>query len=843
MGCLTEQLDTDLKREDQIIVWGLTGLGIAVSILFLVLLPAEEPSPIQPVGEQVTNQTEDEVDEQPGEGPEEDIITPVVLSETNQDPLSISDIVRIELSRSGGDGALTSGGNGGGGGGGGSSRDRTPPTVTGIFSRPPDTTDRWYTHPFTVTWVGEDDRSGIDFCDPPEDYSGPDGSSIVLEGQCTDRAGNVGTGHVTFSYNATRFEPVFLYDLTLSSNIINAGSDISADARTNDTRITQVGFFWKDPSNNVAASKLKTVTVAGDRIAIDIFTAPNQSGVWTIDAHFKNATGDDLAMLVKNFTVVSPAINYIYSLTLDRETVQINTPILATAGTNDTSIIEVEFVWSDPQTNVKASHVRPFSSSNGTAGDSFVPDALGEWKVAAHFNSLNQTGIAIKSKPFSVVEEPDGTVNQKPVALDDNVTTLEDIPVTIDVLANDFDPDGDSFFISSFTQAGNGSVTDSLNGTLTYSPRMNYNGQDSFTYKISDGSLESVNATVTISITPVNEPPTANAGLDQIVNEESLVSLNGSATDVDERDNLIFSWSQISGPITVTLTDAGSLSPSFTAPSINHTDAALNLTLSFELVVRDDAGSNSSDTVVVVVNDVNKPPVADAGPEQTVNEKDCFCSENKDDEDEEDCSRSTLVSLSGIGSSDDDGDALTFSWKQIDGPSVELIDASSITISFTAPKVDEDAILTFELFVIDNFGGNSTDTVDILVLDTDDEAGEEIKVTGGGTLAEDDGINFGFVVILHDQCEGIEGQMEYHDKNAIITLHSLSMTSLIVNEDRDQATFEGTARLNGQEGEYRFIVTVEDNGEPGENDKFAITVPDLNYTSEGTIIGNIQIHS
>lgn len=491
-----------MNREQQYIISGFAILVIAGLLLIFMLLPRDEPIPVQPVGEEITDQPQD--------GGDDETVPPQDLMRTGGAPLRLSDNVTITIFHKVASPIGPSGGNGGGGGGGGGggSRDRTPPEVTGIFSRPPDiitnTVDvrQWYTHPFFVTWVGKDDRSGIDFCDPPTNYSEPDGISIVLEGHCTDRAGNVGTGHVTFSYNSTLFVPSFSYDLMLSSNTINAGSDITGTAKTNDTSITQVVFFWKDPLNNTAVSNVKPVTIGTIRTAIDIFTAQEQNGVWTLDAHFQNATGDDVEVLSKTFNVISPAINYVYSLVLDKNTVEINNPIQATAGTNDTTVTEVVFVWSDPETKIKASHAQSFLS--GTAQDSFIPDALGEWKVDARFNNDILDDVAIKSRFFIVV--PD---------------------------------DG-----------GNG------------------------------GS---------------NHPPVADAGSDQSVIEGEIVTLNGTASSDPDGDDLTFSWKQTNGA-SVGLNDVSTVTPSFTAPKVTN-----NTLLTFELRVTDGFGGNSTDSVNITV--------------------------------------------------------------------------------------------------------------------------------------------------------------------------------------------------------------------------------------------------
>jgi HYR domain len=83
--------------------------------------------------------------------------------------------------------------------------DTTPPTVTATLTpKAPEGQNGFYVQPVTVTWSGDDgpSGSGISSCDSPTSYSGPDGASIVLEGHCTDKAGNVGKGSVTIAYDA-----------------------------------------------------------------------------------------------------------------------------------------------------------------------------------------------------------------------------------------------------------------------------------------------------------------------------------------------------------------------------------------------------------------------------------------------------------------------------------------------------------------------------------------------------------------------------------------------------------------------------------------------------------------
>jgi hypothetical protein len=99
-------------------------------------------------------------------------------------------------------------------------------------------------------------------------------------------------------------------------------------------------------------------------------------------------------------------------------------------------------------------------------------------------------------------------VNDPPVAVDDAATTGEDTPVTISVLLNDFDVDGDPLTLISTTTPAGGIIVVNLDSSLTYTPNPDFSGVDTFTYQISD-SLATATATVTITVTPVNDPPIA----------------------------------------------------------------------------------------------------------------------------------------------------------------------------------------------------------------------------------------------------------------------------------------------------------------------------------------------
>ncbi|MBZ0220513.1 MAG: tandem-95 repeat protein, partial [Candidatus Methylomirabilis sp.] len=90
--------------------------------------------------------------------------------------------------------------------------------------------------------------------------------------------------------------------------------------------------------------------------------------------------------------------------------------------------------------------------------------------------------------------------NYPPSAFDDAAATSEGIPVTIDVLANDTDPEGDALTISGLSAPGSGTATLTPDQTVTYTPATGFTGTDSFTYTAHDGRSESNAATVTVTV-------------------------------------------------------------------------------------------------------------------------------------------------------------------------------------------------------------------------------------------------------------------------------------------------------------------------------------------------------
>ena len=202
--------------------------------------------------------------------------------------------------------------------------------------------------------------------------------------------------------------------------------------------------------------------------------------------------------------------------------------------------------------------------------------------------------------------------------------------------------------------------------------------------------------------------PIADAGPDQTVNGSQLVILDGSGSHDLDLDPLTYLWLQAaSDPIQVILSDPTAVNPSFTAPSGLSQDTALT----FNLVVNDGHIDSEVDSVIITV--MESPPIADAGPDQTVNQN-------------------QLVTLDGSGSHDLDLDPLTYLWLQAASDPIQVIlsDPTAVNPSFTAPSgLSQDTALTFNLVVNDGHIDSEVDSVVIMVTASNTDNSTS---TGGG---------------------------------------------------------------------------------------------------------------
>jgi hypothetical protein len=190
-------------------------------------------------------------------------------------------------------------------------------------------------------------------------------------------------------------------------------------------------------------------------------------------------------------------------------------------------------------------------------------------------------------------------LNHAPVAADQAETTAEDTAKAITLSGTDVDGDALTYAIVDGPTHGTLSVTAP---DVTYTPGANYYGPDSFTFKVNDGTVDSSPATVSITVTPVDDPPVAIA---QAVTtpEDTARAITLTGSDVE---GSALTYAVVTPPAHGTLTGPA---PNLTyTPALNYNGAD-----SFTFKVNDGTVDSSPATVSITVTPVNDPPVASNG--------------------------------------------------------------------------------------------------------------------------------------------------------------------------------------------------------------------------------------
>ena len=217
-------------------------------------------------------------------------------------------------------------------------------------------------------------------------------------------------------------------------------------------------------------------------------------------------------------------------------------------------------------------------------------------------------------------------------------------------------------------------------------PEVDYDIEYIFTLVVNDGTRDSAPDEVAVTIRNGRNAPVANAGTDQVVNSGEIVILDGSGSYDPQEWALTYRWTAPEG---IELIGADEVQPRFTAPAVDEDTKYI-----FILVVNDLTEDSPPDTVTVTVRSLSEAPVADAGPDQMVDE-------------------GAQVTLDGSGSVSLSGGALTYHWTAPNG--IELTGSGEVQPRFTAPEVNQVTVFVFTLVVNDGIEDSPPDTVTVTV--------------------------------------------------------------------------------------------------------------------------------
>jgi len=398
-------------------------------------------------------------------------------------------------------------------------------------------------------------------------------------------------------------------------------------------------------------------------------------------------------------------------------------------------------------------------SSPSSMRPSFVPDRRGAYEAR-----LVVDDGSLPSAPDAVVIT---VLNSPPLAdAGADQTALVTHVVTLDGSASS-DPDGDAVSYQWSLVARPGGSAAALSDPAAASPTFLIDRPGTYTAQlvVNDGAAAS--AADTVTVTTVNTAPVANAGADQTAAVGTTVSLNGSASSDADGDALTYAWAVESRPAgsSAAVAGAGSVTPSMAIDRAG--------TYVLRLVVDDGQVASAPDTVVI--STVNSAPVADAGSDQTA-------------------LVTQTVTLNGGGSSDVDGDALTFAWAFVSRPagsSAVLSGGGSVQPTFV---VDRPGSYQVRLTVSDGGLASVADVVDIQTVnsvpvanagaDQSSYVGQTVTLDGSGST-DVDGNPLSYVWALSSRPSGSAAAIA--DPTAVMPTFALDragvyVAQLIVND-------------------------------------------------------------
>ncbi|HGS5671792.1 TPA: tandem-95 repeat protein [Vibrio parahaemolyticus] len=357
-------------------------------------------------------------------------------------------------------------------------------------------------------------------------------------------------------------------------------------------------FKDSDSALNFSVSGNSNVLVSIENGIATISPTADWNGSETLTFTATDPSGESVSQTV-NFTVASVA-----DIVADKATVVEDTPTIINVLSNDTFESTDKVVSLDADNGPKNGTV--IVNNDGTV--TYTPDDNYVGKDT--FTYVVTSGGVSESTTVTVNVTP---VNDAPVAKDDIATTQEDTAVTIDVLPNDTDVDGDKLSIQSASVPETQGTVEIVDGKLVFTPAENFHGDAEITYIVTDGQLTD-EAKVAVTVNPVNDAPTIKVDAVESITEDAVstdtvvATLTVRDTDTPE-DQLTISLENNSNGYFVLVGNEVKLTQ-VGADAVNNDELNLkDLTISAS--VSDGVNPTASDSDSLIVNRVNDAPTVE----------------------------------------------------------------------------------------------------------------------------------------------------------------------------------------------------------------------------------------
>ncbi|MBE3749129.1 tandem-95 repeat protein, partial [Vibrio parahaemolyticus] len=422
---------------------------------------------------------------------------------------------------------------------------------------------------------------------PAENFHGDAEITYTLtDGALTDQA------TVNVTVNAVNDTPVVesnLADQTLAEDFTPYTIDLN-------TAFSDVDNVDGELTFSVSGNSNVLVSIENGIATISPTADWNGSEILTFKA--TDPSGESISQTV-NFTVAPVA-----DIVADKATVVEDTPTIIKVLGNDT------FEGGDQVVSLDTNN----GPANGTV--SVNPDGSVTYTPNDNYHGTDSFTYIVTSGGVSestTVNVDVTPVNDAPVAKDDIATTQEDTAVTIDVLTNDTDVDGDKLSIESASVPKEQGTVEVVDGKLVFTPAENFNGDAEITYTVTDGELTD-EAKVTVTVNPVNDAPIIKVDAVESITEDAVstdtvvATLTVRDTDTPE-DQLTVSLENNSNGYFVLVGDEVKLTQAG-VDAVNNDELNLkDLTISAS--VSDGVNPTANDSDSLIVNRVNDAPTVE----------------------------------------------------------------------------------------------------------------------------------------------------------------------------------------------------------------------------------------
>ncbi|HHF2904569.1 TPA: tandem-95 repeat protein [Vibrio diabolicus] len=401
-------------------------------------------------------------------------------------------------------------------------------------------------------------------------------------------------------------------------------------------------------------------------------------------------------------------------------------------------------------------------TENDDGSFTITPDANFNGDIDITFDISDGSDTLVATADLTV-----NPVNDLPQPEDQAFTIGEDGVLTFtdqDLLDGATDIDGDDLSVEGVTYTGaDGVLTDNGDGTYSFAPNENFNGDVNFTFDVSDGT-DTVTANIDVSVTPENDPPVAGS-TSYTVHEDNSITIS------DEQ--LLANSSDIEGDVSVdsvsysgadgVFQDNGDGTYTF-SPNEN-----FNGEVSLDVVVVDEEGATDSTTAGITVLEVNDPPIAGAT-SYSVNEDEVII-----------FTEEQLLAQS----SDVEGDVSleSVSYSGSDGI---FTDNGDGTFSF-APNENFNGGVSLDVVVADEDGATATTNANIDVLPVNDA-----PVSGDLAYSVDED---GSITLSQEQLLAQAGDVDSNNLEAV-NLTAVANATVVENQD-GSFTITPDANFNG----------------------------------------------